>query len=928
MRKILFQMLLIFCCIQMYAQDIHIEVNIEDGFLKIPLSGVKVSILDTNHMVVVDSAQNTSFKDRNGKSVLENYIASVKAEKRNYLLRATKPGYDDVEVPVSVSSLDIKTVNVPTIKMRKMRTASIDEVVVKATKVKMFYKGDTLVYNADAFKLPDGSMLDALIRQLPGVTLDKNGQIFVNGRRVDEMLLGSRSFMRGNKKVLMENLPYYTVKDLKVYEKQSDKSMALGYDIEPRSYVMDVNLKNEYQIGYIANVEAAGGTEDRWLGRGFLLGFTDRWRYTLLANANNVNESRHIGEQGHWSPTNMSQSLLTTRSVATDLDYQSKDKNMKNNFNADFTSSSTSLEMSQRYEQFLDGSKPVSLTNSLNHSGNRHLKLNNDFVLKKPIYLALRSHFDYEKRDGSGWTNFEQRNDTLTASMRTNALSEGRLWSLCQEIDGIFNINKEKQWNWGYYIVFKHDDDQSWLSSRYDTWQAATRLNDIRHNANDFSNKTTRLLLAPVLNFRELLGKLSLSISDDFNFYNNRTHDYLYHPDTLLLASQLDMLTAITDLSNSYNSHQQDVNNFLTVAFYKRAYYKMSFYNIVYDRWRVSLKFPMIHQSLDYQRGAIDTLARASHLYFTPSASYRHVSQNGNHDFRINASYNCTPAELLNQIAYRDDSNPLVIKEGNPDLKGKQTTSANIDYTEKAWKNIGQWHVGAAFNYTHRDVAQSVAYNSSTGVYTYKPMNISGAYSAKIRFDISSSIGKKSYWSWQMNGDANYNHSIDHSMLIGETESHENTVNTTLLHDNAYIQFNKDEFNIRMSGDISWRHSEGKMRDFTTLNALDFNYGMSARYTIPHINTTLSADATMYSRRGYGSKELNTNNFVLNASLSQSFWKGKLIAKVEAFDLLHQVSSTQYYVNAQGRTETWFRSLPHYVMMHLVYHWNKNPKKP
>ena len=206
-------------------------------------------------------------------------------------------------------------------------------------------------------------------------------------------------------------------------------------------------------------------------------------------------------------------------------------------------------------------------------------------------------------------------------------------------------------------------------------------------------------------------------------------------------------------------------------------------------------------------------------------------------------------------------------------------------------------------------------------------MNISGAYTATAKFDYSSSIGEKKYWSWQMNADANYDHSVDHAMLSGETESHENTVNTTVLHDGMYIQYNKDAFNIRASGDIRWRHSDGKMYDFNTLNALDFNYGLSVRYTIPRIKTTLSADATMYSRRGYGSAELNTDDFVLNASLSQSLWKGKLIARIEAFDLLHQVSSTQYTVNAQGRTETWYRSLPNYVMLHLVYHWNKNPKK-
>lgn len=117
------------------------------------------------------------------------------------------------------------------------------------------------------------------------------------------------------------------------------------------------------------------------------------------------------------------------------------------------------------------------------------------------------------------------------------------------------------------------------------------------------------------------------------------------------------------------------------------------------------------------------------------------------------------------------------------------------------------------------------------------------------------------------------------------------------------------------------------MYDFVTLNTTDLQYGLSARYTIPALNTTLSADGNMFSRRGYGSSELNTDHFVLNASLSQPLFKGKLIARIEAFDLLHQLSSTHYEVNAQGRTETWYRSLPHYVMLHLVYHWNKNPKK-
>ena len=194
------------------------------------------------------------------------------------------------------------------------------------------------------------------------------------------------------------------------------------------------------------------------------------------------------------------------------------------------------------------------------------------------------------------------------------------------------------------------------------------------------------------------------------------------------------------------------------------------------------------------------------------------------------------------------------------------TTNANIDYFDKnAHGHQQSMHVGTSLNYQHRSTAQSASYDPVSGVYTYQPMNVKGAYTLKSTFDFSRTIDEKRYWSWQTNADAGYHHSIDHAMLTGMTASEENR----------------------------WRHSEGKMQDFETLNATDFQYGLSARYTLPRLNTTLSADGNMYSRRGYGSPDLNTDDFVLNASISQPFFKGKLIARIEAFDLLHQLSNTQ-----------------------------------
>ena len=906
-------------------REVNITGDVKDGFMKTPLTDAHVSICRADSSVLVDSLKMTIYM-RSDKPFLAVYSAKVKTDANTVLVHAWKEGYDDVWQRVSIGKET--EVEVPTIEMRKMRELNLNEVVVKATRVKMSYRGDTIVYDATAFKLPDGSMLDALIRQMPGVTLNEAGEIFVNGRKVDELLLGSRSFMRGNKKVLMENLPYYTVQNIKVYDKQSDKSKALGYDVDPKQFVMDVNLKQEYQRGYIANVEGAVGTEDRWLARAFALGFSDHYRFTLLGNLNNVNETRHIGESGQWTPATMPKNMLTTRSVAGEMDYHAKEDKVKNNLTASYTSTTDVSESRSRYEQFLQGLTPTSLTESSNRTGSRAWNARDAFTLTKPFYLYAVADFRYSKNHGAFSSMFDQWNDTLTASQRNRGFNEGKAWSGSMDAQGAFNVGKNQK-HIHFHVMVQHNENESESAMRYSTRQYVNPQQNVQHNLDDISNRTTWGIAS--LNYgMQLFKGVEMSLGESFYLMRIDAHDYLYHPDTLLLASQIDALTAITDFNNSYDSRTNVVDNTVGISFSGKGKYKMapnSPFTINYRRWNVGISVPIRHESLDYQRGSLDTLARQNTLFVNTSASFRHASEDGKHDFSIHASHKRSAPNLSDRITYRDDSQPLVVKLGNPDLKSSVTSNFGIDYSNKAGKNQQQWHVGTSADFYHRQTAQSASYDPASGVYNYKPMNVSGAYRLNAKFDISRAIDKNRYWTWQTNADAGYHHAIDHAMLTGMTASEENVVNTLTLHDGAYIQYNKGTLNIRATGDIRWRHSEGKMYDYETLNATDFQYGLSARYTLPRLNTTLSADGNMYSRRGYGSSELNTDDFVLNASISQPFFKGKLIARIEAFDLLHQLSSTQYSVNAQGRTETWYRSLPHYVMAHLVYHWNKNPKK-
>jgi hypothetical protein len=153
--------------------------------------------------------------------------------------------------------------------------------------------------------------------------------------------------------------------------------------------------------------------------------------------------------------------------------------------------------------------------------------------------------------------------------------------------------------------------------------------------------------------------------------------------------------------------------------------------------------------------------------------------------------------------------------------------------------------------------------------------------------------------------------------------SHVNTLNTT---EELHLKFQKDKLTLQVGGQVGWRHSTGSEESFQTINAWDYNYGLTAKYTIPWMNVDLATDLKMFSRRGYNSDMMNTDDLVWNASLSRSFFKGKLTAKLMAFDILHQLSSTQYSVNAQGRTETWHNCIPRYALLTLSYKFQKMPK--
>ena len=306
MKKLLSTILLATIVVAGFSQDnakkkekkTELYGYIIDTFTKaaVPQDSLKVFVLDTDS-VLVDTAHVYGYRTYMGfdKTYWE---AKVPARPGKYIIKATHTDYETTYMDYEVKRIGRnRYFELPALRMHRIQRSNYDkdggslqEVVVKATKVKMVYKGDTIIYNADAFNVPEGSMLDGLIKQLPGVELKDNGEIFVNGKKIENLTLNGADFFKGKNKMMLENLPYYTVKNVQVYDKQTPKSKFEGHDVEQKEYTMDVVLKKEYRVGGTVYVEGGYGTDKRYKGKGFGLRYSDHSRAVLFGGSNNLNE--------------------------------------------------------------------------------------------------------------------------------------------------------------------------------------------------------------------------------------------------------------------------------------------------------------------------------------------------------------------------------------------------------------------------------------------------------------------------------------------------------------------------------------------------------------------------------------------------------------------------------------------------------------
>lgn len=930
-------MVLLVCSCRLSAQNgsVKLQGHIQDTFLERGLFDCIVTLMYADSTVVECSPKVYEIGN-DPMHIATIYNIDVPNQPCDYLVRVQKEGYDDGWAKVSIpEGYKEQSCTVPMINMRKSIAKSIrlDEVEVRATRIKVKMRGDTLVYDASAFQLPEGSMLQHLIEQLPGARMTDAGEIFINGRKIDELTLNSRSLFRGNKKVLLENLPYFTVKELKVFERQSLQAVMRGVKDETPEYVMDVSLKDEYSIGVIGNAEAGGGTHDRYSARTFGLLLTKTLTVGAFGNINNINNlDRSIAQgwhEGEGLILGSKNKPLTRKAAGVSFDYQSTKKSYSFPRIAEYVEIAfdryDNLDESGTYqERFL----PMGTMFAESMRTSRH-KTTSVQLINKFHFLPWRLQYSmflyYKEADSRMFSNLQQWDSLqVTATQWTEGHGKTRDYGL-----GWFNAK--------FPIAPKIEGQiRSWWT-RIDSENFHRQNSTAGGKANDYFRheyedaRTVEYKFEPSLSYDKRIGKwLQVFLTERYKVDGYNSTSPLYALSDLsgwglndstainLLPSNREQLRHAYDAENSTFSRRLQQENEFTIAL----------------KWNKNERFPIDvtlnlpvyvqHERLNYERGIIDTLARHNLLAVNPSLFLKHKVWS----FRVGLT-SSTPG-LMNLMPYRDARNAISIMEGNPLLKNNRRINASMTWQPAlASRQTGMTasRIESRYVYHIRSVAQGFTYDPETSAYTYRPENVEGNWSWNTSYNTTFSLSKNQKWWIDSGTNCDVWHSVDYASVSTLSQAQLNKVETVNLKEDMKLSYKEKNTKVSLLGNILWRRTWGHNSAQSSISTFDIRYGLNAMQTVPVWNTTFNVDAYMLSRKGYGSSVMNKDEFVVNASVTQPILHGKMKLTLEGHDILNQLSSTTYEVNAQGRTETWYRVVPNYVMLRLTYQFNKQPNK-
>jgi len=912
--KYLVMLFLVLLSIPLAAQQKSVSITgtvVEEGSNS-PIEQATVRLLNVRDSTFIGGVASS----RNGNFTLTNIKPG------NYLLNISFIGFDPLYQPLQITG------NTDPIKLGKLElsdgTILLGEAVVVGKAAEVVVRNDTVEYNADSFKVTEGSMLEDLLKKMPGVEVDSEGKITVNGKEIKKILVDGKEFFTDDPKVASKNLPSNMVDKVQVLDRLSEMSRMTGFDDGDEETVINLTVKKGMKQGWFGNAFAGYGSDDRYEGNAMVNRFINNDQFTIMGGVNNTNNMgfsdlsstmfEGMGGGGRGGFGGFGQNGIT------------KSGNIGANFNKEFNDL-TKLGGNGRYAHSDNHTTSKTTTESTPPSGrqikeeemDRNSQSDNvganfrlEWTPDTMTTILLRPNFSYNKTRqdeiGSSYT-LNESNDTISVGS-TNNYSTGEAYNFNAQLEFSRKLNNEGR-IFSASLSGGYNDSQSDQMSQTNYLDYVNGQDDIRDQNIKYDNSGFNY--RAFLSWVEPIGRNNF-IQATYSI-NQRRQDQLKNAFSKDSYGEY----TVVDTAQTQNFRNNYINQRASLSF-----------KSVRAKFHYTIGFNVDPSYSSSERFIGDTTLyniKQRVVNISPTAQFR-FNFNRQTNLRIDYNGRTSQPTMTQMQPTPDYSDPTNIKIGNPDLKPRYTNNMFVRFQMFNPESQLSLMVMGFGNYILNDIVNySIQEPGGSAFKTTTYENIDGNFNGNVRVIMNTPLKNRKFTVSTMTM-ASYAKTKGYAAqrIEGSEEIDRGTTinkNMTLM-ERASIDFRSTYLDIGINGNIGYNDIKIDEPDFSvSKNSNDgstFDYGIGGRTTIylPW-EFKIESDITWSSNSGYSSG-YEKNEVLWNVSASKSFLKGnQATVRLKFYDILQDrdnISRSSYdYTVATTR----YNTISSYFMVHFIY---------
>lgn len=868
--------------------------------------------------------------DMNGKFTLDNI------QQGNYKLIISSLGYQTKSLSVRVKDKDINLGKVAI----EEDAILLSEVEVHGKAVELTVKGDTLDYNASAFKTTENAMVEDLLKKMPGVEISSDGSVTVNGEQIKAIRVDGKKFFGDDVQSATKNIPANMIDRVQVIDQQSEMAKLTGFEDDDTERIINLTLKQEKKRGLFGNINGGLGADliaenNKWLGyhqdsrtpaedtRAF---FSDEFRYntgvflnilsgetqtTIIGSANNTNEMRT--GKGFGGGNSSNSGITRSENIGANVSAEIND-DLELGGNAAFAHSDNITLTISKQETYANeatyNNTDSTMGETKNYNSNLRFEIEHKIDSTNKLIFQPTVSYTNQTTINSDIYNYSttQNDTTITTSSGNQA-----------------NIEQSSQIQGSLRVTYSHSFDKK---GRKLTMRANASLNNTTGNEHDKYNKqtidTTEIVDQKI---RTTNNNYSYSLRTSFveplfnntNFLEialNLSGSYRQSDKTQHALNSQSGLYDILDSAYSSNF----TNQFFSEALELNYQYKQEKYNITAGI-KVNPSQTLVEQK--YLSGNnFDTLLNVWN--FAPSFSFKYKF--GKKQFaRIQYRGTTSQPSVSQMQPSINNSNSMSVRVGNLNLNPAFQHTLRLMFSKYNQDKMSSITAGIRANLTKDALVNNAVYDK-TGK-TYRQTVNATALPWSIGGDLMYSTPFANNWlTFNSRTSVNYNTQIAYiAQGLEQIDIYHLPLGTLSQTNNFKAQ---EDLSFRLTHDIAdagLKLTGAYSRTNSTTNNSITNVGnwsatADLTFHLPK-SWNIATDFGYTGRYGYNLSDIN--EMIWNISIDKSVLNGAGIIQLKVYDLLNQKKNIIETVGENYVKYAKYNTLPTYFIISFTYKINK-----